>query len=395
MEFPTTTAVIPRQANNDFKTGSKAVNYIETWSDNSYTVRTKANVAQWFGVNALLFDGLFSEFYYTLQDTFVTSTPFAFKATASTFKGDAGATSIIDLGRAITPHRMALTGRTVTNAFHTQATVSRFKIYGSNTALDWDSTSSATWIQLFAQTSAATYPASRVYEFDIPATNAVYQYYAMVFTHSNGKDYIHMAEWDIFGTFSECGTCPTGEEAPVGATSASQCAPICPANAAPIPSTTTCQCNAGFSGPPDACLACPAGSYKALAGAGACDTCLAGQITLAAGSTSVADCIQVCAAPASTSLGTVNFARACGAGGGVGACAALQNNPRDDIQFGGAAVAVDGVKADSDDTAYIFHSDGTQTNEWWRVDFGVSRRSRALKFKIDKILTSIIESIQQ
>ena len=56
-EFPTTVVVVPQYPNGGFKTGSQLANYVETWSDNGYTVRAKANVAQLFGVNSGLFDG--------------------------------------------------------------------------------------------------------------------------------------------------------------------------------------------------------------------------------------------------------------------------------------------------------------------------------------------------
>ena len=70
-EFPTTDVVVPRYPNGGYKTGSQLANYVETWSDNGYTVRAKANVAQWFGVNAGLFDGFNldtgSPYFYTFD----------------------------------------------------------------------------------------------------------------------------------------------------------------------------------------------------------------------------------------------------------------------------------------------------------------------------------------
>jgi len=73
-EFPTTTVVVPLDPDNTYggyKTGSQLANYVETWSDNGYTVRAKANVAQWFGVNSGLFDGFNlhtgSPYFYTFD----------------------------------------------------------------------------------------------------------------------------------------------------------------------------------------------------------------------------------------------------------------------------------------------------------------------------------------
>ena len=187
-EFPTTNVVVPRGANGDgWKSGSQVANYVETWSDNGYIVRAKANVAQWFGINAGLFDGLNSDtglalYFYTF---YLFNSGGVFWDANLKFQGDAGVTSFIDIGRAITPESMTLAARITTSGNQVDFAPGRFEVYGSNNAADWNSTNSSTWILLFAQTTTTTYP-SQLRTFAI-STSTAYQYYALHITHTMGE----------------------------------------------------------------------------------------------------------------------------------------------------------------------------------------------------------------
>ena len=231
----------------------------------------------------------------------------------------------------------------------------------------------------------------------------------------------------------------------------------CALNTERISGTSTCQCNAGFSGAPDACTACPAGSFKAIPGGNACDicaggrtspvgaqaasececnagfeasagsqcaACASGKYTMGAGvmcanppanaftpntisflcndgfeasagsqctacasgkysmsesceacpagtssyaeAKAVTECgYDICASPDTTTEGTRNFARACGAGGAVGNCGTAMRNPRFSY-WNNPGVAVDGS------TSAFFMTDDWNPS-WWRVDFRESR----------------------
>ena len=94
---------------------------------------------------------------------------------------------------------------------------------------------------------------------------------------------------------------------------------------------------------------------------------------------------QLCANPSVTSTGTQNFARMCGAGGGVGACTATMINRypnNNNEQYGGPEVAVDGIKAtfNVQVQGQFFHTTHI-SNSWWRVDFGVSRRIQRVQIQ--------------
>ena len=80
---------------------------------------------------------------------------------------------------------------------------------------------------------------------------------------------------------------------------------------------------------------------------------------------------QLCANPSVTSTGTQNFARMCGAEGGVGACTATMINKypnRHHEQYGGPEVAVDGIKASFNVNvmAQFFHT--THIANSWGVE---------------------------
>ena len=49
----------------------------------------------------------------------------------------------------------------------------------------------------------------------------------------------------------------------------------CPSNTTSAAGSVSCQCKAGFTGTPDACQACPAGTYKRMAGTSPCRSCQA------------------------------------------------------------------------------------------------------------------------
>ena len=188
-EFPTTSAIIPKgpEPNGWFQLESQKANYVETWSDNGYIVRAKANVAQWFGINAGLFDGLNSDtglalYFYTF---YLFNSGGVFLDANLKFQGDAGVTSFIDIGRAITPESMTLAARITTSGNQVDFAPGRFEVYGSNNAADWNSTNSSTWILLFAQTTTTTYP-SQLRTFAI-STSTAYQYYALHITHTMGE----------------------------------------------------------------------------------------------------------------------------------------------------------------------------------------------------------------
>jgi len=129
------------------------------------------------------------------------------------------------MGRAITPESMTLAARTGGNAL--DFAPGRFKVYGSNSAIDWNSTNSNTWILLFSQTTTTTYP-SLFRTFSI-STNTAYQYYALHITHTMGQEICFFSEWDIVGTFSQCQTCPGSSLSLQGSTSVADCVLACPA----------------------------------------------------------------------------------------------------------------------------------------------------------------------
>ena len=225
---------------------------------------------------------------------FGAGTPFAMSGTTNFFKGLTGVALIIDMGRVITVERMGLVPRSSTdfnNQDFTNAAPSLFRIYGSRTNADWSSTTSETWMLIHTQSSSLAYTQAQETIFDILNPSA-FQIYALVVTNLRGcaanvqscfGKHLTIQEWNLYATESSCAACAAGYTAPAGAASTAACVWICPANAAPVPSTTTCQCNAGFSGPPDACTACPAGSFKALPGDAACGPCAAGSYKAVAG----------------------------------------------------------------------------------------------------------------
>jgi hypothetical protein len=49
----------------------------------------------------------------------------------------------------------------------------------------------------------------------------------------------------------------------------------CPSNTTYAAGSVSCHCKAGFTGTPDACQACPAGTYKRMAGTSPCRSCQA------------------------------------------------------------------------------------------------------------------------
>jgi len=225
-EFPTTDVVLSGE-DDGFKPGSQVENYVETWSDNGYTVRAKANVAQRFGVNAELFVGMnldtgLAPYFDTFE---VFNSGGAFSNANFKFQGDAGVTSFIDMGGVITPKSMTLAARITANAVNNAP--GRFKVYGSNIALDWNRTNSSTWILLFAQITTTTYP-SRFRTFEI-STDTAYQYYALHITHTMGGSSCFFSEWDIVGTVSKCLACPAGLIASEASTGLADCKLPCPA----------------------------------------------------------------------------------------------------------------------------------------------------------------------
>ena len=66
-----------------------------------------------------------------------------------------------------------------------------------------------------------------------------------------------------------CSACPANSYYAQG-----QCL-SCTNNTVSVPGSLGCQCKAGFTGSPDACQACPAGTYKRMAGTSACRACQA------------------------------------------------------------------------------------------------------------------------
>jgi hypothetical protein len=64
-----------------------------------------------------------------------------------------------------------------------------------------------------------------------------------------------------------CSACPANSYYAQG-----QCV-SCMNNTVSVPGSLTCQCNAGFTGTAGACQACPAGTYKRMAGSSACRSC--------------------------------------------------------------------------------------------------------------------------
>ena len=66
-----------------------------------------------------------------------------------------------------------------------------------------------------------------------------------------------------------CSACPANSYHEQG-----QCL-SCTNNTVSVPGSLGCQCKAGFTGSPDACQACPAGTYKRMAGTSGCRGCQA------------------------------------------------------------------------------------------------------------------------
>ena len=98
---------------------------------------------------------------------------------------------------------------------------------------------------------------------------------------------------------ADCTLCAESTYSSVaGATSMSTCVACAgtafsPAGSA---SSTSCQCNAGYTGPNGgACTQCASGSYKGAAGPASCDSCPSG-LTSPPGSTSSQSCSRYCAA---------------------------------------------------------------------------------------------------
>ena len=73
-----------------------------------------------------------------------------------------------------------------------------------------------------------------------------------------------------------CSACPANSYHAQG-----QCV-SCMNNTVSVPGSLACQCRAGFTGSPDACQACPAGTYKRMAGTSACRVCQANSMSDAA-----------------------------------------------------------------------------------------------------------------
>ena len=93
-----------------------------------------------------------------------------------------------------------------------------------------------------------------------------------------------------------CLKCPLGRfKAAVGNGSCNDACPPFSSSPEGSISLASCQCVAGYSGDAStsSCEACPAGSYKEIAGSAACTECTYGATTRETGSTSVAACVCV------------------------------------------------------------------------------------------------------
>ena len=70
-----------------------------------------------------------------------------------------------------------------------------------------------------------------------------------------------------------CSVCPVNTYDSGGVCAA------CMNNTVSVPASLACQCKAGFTGTPDACQACPAGTYKRMAGTSPCRSCQANSVS--------------------------------------------------------------------------------------------------------------------
>jgi len=96
-------------------------------------------------------------------------------------------------------------------------------------------------------------------------------------------------------------------------------------------------------------------------------------------------CQQLCVSPQTTSQGTTNFARACGSG--ASNCVASQSSFLPSGFGSPPSIAVDGG------TGAFFHTN-YNANEWWSVDFGVSRKlSRVIIINRETTLSSIAQRL--
>ena len=64
----------------------------------------------------------------------------------------------------------------------------------------------------------------------------------------------------------------------------------CPSNAISVPGSSSCQCDAGYTGEHEACSACAAGTYKSGSGSGECAPCEAGKFSEGPAAISCAEC---------------------------------------------------------------------------------------------------------
>ena len=104
---------------------------------------------------------------------------------------------------------------------------------------------------------------------------------------------------------------------------------------------------------------------------------------------------QQCANPETTSIGTENFARMCGADGGVGACPATLSNQKVDIPgeiYGGPGVAVDGLTpGPAAGTQLDFTHHVAQAMNGGALTLGCRGGSRESKFEVEMIVMTSMQ----
>ena len=89
---------------------------------------------------------------------------------------------------------------------------------------------------------------------------------------------------------SPCVACPSNMfSATLASTSISACL-SCPSNSVAATGSDQCACDAGFSGPANACTACGTDTFKTQVGASTCEICPANSVIAANASTSVMPC---------------------------------------------------------------------------------------------------------
>jgi hypothetical protein len=87
-----------------------------------------------------------------------------------------------------------------------------------------------------------------------------------------------------------CTNCPSNMfSTRLAATSSSTCVP-CGSNSIAGSGSDQCACDAGFSGPPDACTACAADKFKTQVGSGTCEVCPANSLMAANASRAAMPC---------------------------------------------------------------------------------------------------------